>query len=51
MDATLGGHRSPRVATVVRDFLDQSRDLSPRLRRIVLQAADELFRASAMGAE
>jgi aminopeptidase N len=51
MDATLGGHRSPRVATVVRDFLDQSQDLSPRLRRIVLQASDDLFRASAMGAE
>jgi aminopeptidase N len=51
MDATLGGHRSGRVATVVREFLDQSRDLSPRLRRIVLQAADELFRASAIGAE
>jgi aminopeptidase N len=51
LDATLGGHRSARVAATVRDFLDESRDLSPRLRRIVLQAADELFRASAMNAE
>jgi aminopeptidase N len=51
MDATLGGHRTARVAATVRDFLDESRDLPPRLRRIVLQASDELFRASAIGAE
>jgi aminopeptidase N len=51
MDATLGGHRSTRVAAIVRDFLEESRDLPPRLRRIVLQAADELFRASAIESE
>ena len=45
-DATLGGHNSVRVATTVRAFLEGRRDLSPRLRRLVLQAADELFRAS-----
>jgi aminopeptidase N len=45
-DATLGGHNSPRVAATVREFLDQRPDLSPRLRQIVLQSADELFRAS-----
>jgi aminopeptidase N len=51
IDATLGGHRSARAAATVRDFLDESRDLPLRLRRIVLQAADELFRASAMPGE
>ena len=51
MDATLGGHRSARVAAIVRDFLDEPRDVSPRLRRIVLQAADELFRASEIHGE
>jgi aminopeptidase N len=45
-DATLGGHNRGRVAATVRAFLDERRDLSPRLRRIVLQSADELFRAS-----
>jgi aminopeptidase N len=45
-DATLGGHNTPRVAATVREFLDQRPDLSPRLRQIVLQSADELFRAS-----
>jgi aminopeptidase N len=45
-DATLGGHNRGRVAAIVRAFLDERRDLSPRLRRIVLQSADELFRAS-----
>jgi len=45
-DATLEGHNSVRVAATVRTFLDEHPDLSPRLRRIVLQSADELFRAS-----
>jgi aminopeptidase N len=45
-DATLDGHNSGRVAAIVRTFLDERRDLPPRLRRIVLQSADELFRAS-----
>src|SRR5215218_1123215 len=45
-DATLGGHNSAPVAETVRHFLDERSDLSPRLRQIVLQSADELFRAS-----
>lgn len=44
LDATLGGHRAPRVAAAVRAYLDARPDLSPRLRRIVLQSADELAR-------
>jgi aminopeptidase N len=48
MDTTLGGHSSPRVAATVRSFLRERPDLSPRLRQIVLQSADELFRASAI---
>ena len=50
MDATLGGHRSARVAGIVRDFLEQPGDLPARLRQIVLQSSDELFRASAIQA-
>ena len=48
-DASLGGHRSPEAARIVRAFLD---DLPPgypdRLRRIILSSADDLFRASRM---
>ncbi len=44
LDATLGGHRSPSVAAAVRSYLTTRADLSPRLRRLVLQSADELFR-------
>ena len=48
MDATLGGHRSPEVAAMVREFLDAlPPDYPPRLRNIMLQSADELFRAAA----
>jgi aminopeptidase N len=47
MDATLGGHQAPSVAATVRDFL---RTLPPeypaRLKNIILQSADELFRAT-----
>ncbi len=46
MNATLGGHSSRRVAQTVREFLARP-DYPPRLRRIILQAADDLFRASA----
>ena len=47
MDATLGGHRSPEAAAIVRDFLDRApRSYPDRLRRIILSSADDLFRAS-----
>jgi aminopeptidase N len=46
LDATLGGHNSPDIATVVRQFLDSlPPDYPSRLRNITLQSADELFRA------
>jgi aminopeptidase N len=46
MGATLGGHRSPTAADTVRKFLAGQKDYPLRLRRIILQAADDLFRAS-----
>jgi aminopeptidase N len=47
MDATLGGYRAPSVATTVRDFLTAAPpDYPARLTNIVLQSADELFRAA-----
>ena len=46
MEATLGGHRSPDVAAMVRAFLAENPDYPERLRWTVLSAADELFRAS-----
>jgi aminopeptidase N len=47
MDATLGGHRSPDAAAIVRDFLEHApRSYPDRLRRIILSSADDLFRAS-----
>ena len=46
LDATLGGYQTPDVAEVVRAFLATRADYPPRLRRIVLQAADDLFRAA-----
>ncbi len=50
LDATLGGHRSPEVAAMVRQFLDSRPAGYPeRLRQITLQSADELFRAAAGG--
>jgi aminopeptidase N len=46
LDATLGGHNSPEVATMVRQFLDSRPPNYPRrLKNITLQSADELFRA------
>jgi aminopeptidase N len=47
MDAVLGGHNGPEAAGTVRAFLDEHPDYPIRLRRIVLQSADLLFRASA----
>jgi aminopeptidase N len=46
MNATLGGHNTRSAADAVREFLQQHRDFPIRLRRIILQAADELFRAA-----
>ena len=47
VDATLGGHRSSAAAGVVQRFVDQiAEDYPDRLRRIILSAADGLFRAS-----
>jgi aminopeptidase N len=48
MDATLSGHNSVQAADTVRTFLAARPDLPIRLRRIVLQSADTLFRASGM---
>jgi aminopeptidase N len=45
-DALLSGHASPGAAAAVRAFLEAHPELAPRLRGIVLQAADELFRAA-----
>mgnify|MGYP001191849601 CR=1 FL=1 len=44
MDAVLSGHRTPEVAVTIRAFLDEHPDYPVRLRRIILQAADEVFR-------
>ena len=47
MDATLSGHRSRAVAATVRAFLSSTTpDYPERLKNIVLQSADELFRAA-----
>ena len=45
MDATLAGHRAPAVAATVRSFLARLGPAYPdRLRRVILSAADDLFR-------
>jgi aminopeptidase N len=44
LDATLSGHASIEVADMVRSYLRSRPDLSTRLRRIVEQSSDELFR-------
>lgn len=49
LNATLDGHRSPQAAQIVREYLAANPNLPPRLRGKVLQAADDLFRASSMG--
>src|SRR5206468_8683242 len=48
MSATLRGHNTRAAANVVRAFLDEHKEYPLRLRRIILQAADELFRAATM---
>jgi aminopeptidase N len=47
MDSTLSGHTSPAVAATVREFLARlPANYPPRLRNVILVAADELFRLS-----
>ena len=46
----LWGHRSPRAAAVVRDFLAEELQFPERLRWTVLSAGDDLFRAAALSA-
>ncbi len=46
LDATLSGHSSPAAAAIVREFLAAHPDYPVRLRQIVLQSADPLFRAA-----
>ena len=46
VDATFAGHNSPAAAKAVRDFLSGQKDYPVRLRRIILQSADDLFRAA-----
>jgi aminopeptidase N len=49
MDATLGGYSSQAKAQTVRSFLMNLPDGYPdRLRRIVVSAADDLFRSARM---
>jgi aminopeptidase N len=50
MDAALSGHRSPRAAAIVRDFLAQELEYPQRLRWTVLSSADGTFRAAALSA-
>jgi aminopeptidase N len=42
----LGGHNTRSAVDVVRVFLDEHPDYPVRLRRIILQSADNLFRAA-----
>ena len=50
MDATLGGHSSASAALMVQRFLAElPADYPDRLRRVILSASDDLFRASAIG--
>ncbi len=46
--AVLSGHTTPVVAATVRAFLAEHPDYPQRLRELVLQGADELFRAAAV---
>jgi aminopeptidase N len=49
MDATLSGHNTRTAAATVRAFLGAQKDYPIRLQRIILQSADELFRAAETG--
>jgi aminopeptidase N len=44
--ALLEGHNSPAAAAAVRDFLAAQKDYPPRLRQVIEQKADQLFRAA-----
>ncbi len=46
MNAALSGHNTPSAAKTVQDFLAEQANYPIRLRRIILQASDRLFRAS-----
>jgi aminopeptidase N len=46
MDASLAGYNSPQVVETIRAFLKERPDYPVRLRRIILQAADDVFRAA-----
>jgi aminopeptidase N len=46
MDALLGGHNTTAASVAVRVFLSEKPDYPIRLRRIILQSADGLFRAT-----
>jgi aminopeptidase N len=46
MDAVLDGHNTRSAVDIVRGFLDEHPDYPVRLRRIILQSADDLFRAA-----
>ncbi|HEU5236581.1 MAG TPA: hypothetical protein VFU37_05530, partial [Pyrinomonadaceae bacterium] len=46
MNAILNGHNTKSSANLIRTFLNEHKDYPIRLRRIILQAADELFRAA-----
>jgi aminopeptidase N len=46
MNATLSGHNTRAAADIVRGFLAEQKEYPIRLRRIILQSADELFRAA-----
>ena len=46
--SALSGHRSPRAAAIVHDFLAQELNYPERLRWTILSGADELFRAASL---
>jgi len=47
VSAVLGGHNSPAAAETVKVFLSGQKEYPPRLRQIIEQSADPLFRAAA----
>jgi aminopeptidase N len=45
-DAVLSGHSSPQIASAVRAFITRlPANYPPRLRKVLLSSADDLFRA------